>query len=299
MSISAIDREKSIARVTIIGAFWNFALAVIKFLAGFLGHSGAMIADAVHTLSDLCTDFIVIIFSKAAAKPKDESHDYGHGKYETLATVIIGVALFAVAISLIVDASEKIASVFRDGNSLPRPGLIAFLAAAVSIAVKEGLYQYTARYGKKLKSDAVIANAWHHRSDALSSIGTLIGIGLAYFLGDKWSVADPIAAVVVGALIIKVSFDIITPALGDLVEKSLPKDVEDEISRVIIEEHNISDLHNLCTRKIGSSIAIEFHIRMNGDMTVRESHELTRHIEEDLHKRFGDDTHIIIHVEPI
>lgn len=299
MSISAIDREKAIAKVTIVGAFWDFALAVIKFIAGFFGHSGAMIADAVHTLSDLCTDFIVIVFSKAASKPKDEGHDYGHGKYETLATVIIGVALFAVAISLIVDASEKIVSVFRDGISLPRPGVIALLAAAVSIAIKEGLYQYTSRYGKKLKSDAVVANAWHHRSDAMSSIGTLVGIGLAYFLGDKWSVADPIAAVVVGALIIKVSYDIITPALGDLLEKSLPKDVEDEISRVIIEEHNISDLHNLRTRKIGSSIAIEFHIRMNGDMTVRESHDLTRHIEEDLHERFGDDTHIIIHVEPI
>jgi len=212
--------------------FVNMVLFVFKLVAGIIGRSGAMIADAVHSASDFATDIVVLAFVRISAKPRDDDHDWGHGKYETLASLIIGVALFAVGVEILVDSAEKIAAVAA-GEVLPRPGVIAMIAAAVSIVAKEALYQYTVRVGRKLDSPSVIANAWHHRSDALSSIGALLGIGCAYFLGDKWRIADPIAAIVVAALIIKVAYDLCRTALAELLEKSLSREVEDEILGII------------------------------------------------------------------
>ena len=182
-------RTTQIYRVTLLGMFVNIALFAFKLVAGIVGRSGAMIADAVHSASDFATDIVVLAFVRISAKPRDDDHDWGHGKYETLASLIIGVALFAVGIEILVDSAEKIAAVVA-GEVLPRPGVIAIIAAAVSIVAKEVLYQYTVRVGRKLDSPSVIANAWHHRSDALSSVGALLGIGCAYFLGDKWRIAD-------------------------------------------------------------------------------------------------------------
>lgn len=278
--------------------FVNMVLFVFKLVAGIIGRSGAMIADAVHSASDFATDIVVLAFVRISAKPRDDDHDWGHGKYETLASLIIGVALFAVGVEILVDSAEKIAAVVA-GEVLPRPGVIAMIAAAVSIVAKEALYQYTVRVGRKLDSPSVIANAWHHRSDALSSIGALLGIGCAYFLGEKWRIADPIAAIVVAALIIKVAYDLCRTALAELLEKSLPREVEDEILAIISAMPNVYKPHNLRTRRIGANIAIEVHIRVDGSMTVHDSHEISRDIEQALREKYGAQTAVAIHVEPL
>lgn len=278
--------------------FVNMILFVFKLVAGFLGRSGAMIADAVHSASDLATDVVVLAFVRISAKPRDDDHKWGHGKYETLASLIIGVALFAVGVEILLDSAEKIKAVI-DGEVLPRPGTIAIIAAAVSIVAKEALYQWTVRVGKQTESPSVVANAWHHRSDSLSSIGALLGIGAAYFLGEKWRIADPIAAIVVAALIIKVAIDLCSTALAELLEKSLPKEVEEEILAIILATPNVYKPHNLRTRRIGSDIAIEVHIRVNGEMTVFASHEISKEIERALRARFGERTAVAIHIEPM
>lgn len=278
--------------------FVNILLFAFKLVAGIVGRSGAMIADAVHSASDFATDIVVLAFVRISTKPRDDDHDWGHGKYETLASLIIGVALFAVGVEILVDSAEKIAAVAA-GELLPRPGVIAIIAAAVSIVAKEVLYQYTVRVGRKLDSPSVIANAWHHRSDALSSIGALLGIGCAYFLGDKWRIADPIAAIVVAALIIKVAYDLCRTALAELLEKSLPLDVENEILAIISAIPNVYKPHNLRTRRIGANIAIEVHIRVDGSMTVHASHEISREIERALRGKYGEQTAVAIHIEPL
>ena len=291
-------RTKQIYRVTLLGMFVNMVLFVFKLVAGIVGRSGAMIADAVHSASDFATDIVVLAFVHISAKPRDDDHHWGHGKYETLATLIIGVALFAVGGEILIDSAEKIKAVVN-GEVLPRPGAIAIIAAGVSIIVKELLYQWTARVGKRIDSPSVVANAWHHRSDALSSIGALLGIGVAYFLGEKWRIADPIAAIVVSALIIKVSVDLCRTALAELLERSLSKEVEAEILSIISATPNVYKPHNLRTRRIGSDIAIEVHVRVDGAMTVFESHEISRDIERALRARFGKQTAVAIHIEPL
>lgn len=292
------SRTKRIYRVTILGMFVNIALFAFKLVAGIVGRSGAMIADAVHSASDFATDIVVLVFVRISTKPRDDDHDWGHGKYETLASLIIGVALFAVGIEILADSAEKIAAV-ASGEVLPRPGIIAIIAAAVSIIAKEALYHYTVRIGRKVDSPSVVANAWHHRSDALSSVGALIGIGMAYFLGEKWRIADPIAAIVVAALILKVAYDLCRTALAELLEKSLSKEVEEEILSIISATPNVYKPHNLRTRRIGANIAIEVHIRVDGAMTVHDSHEISRDIERALRHRFGEQTAVAIHIEPI
>ena len=297
-TIKQETREQAIYKVTWIGFFVNVLLSVGKLIAGFVGRSGAMIADGVHSASDFATDIVVLLFVRISAKPKDEDHDYGHGKYETLATVVIGVALAAVAIGILVDSAERIAQVLR-GESIARPGIVALVAAAVSIVAKEALYWYTMLTAKRVDSPALKANAWHHRSDAFSSIGTLIGIGGAYFLSEQWRVLDPIAAIVVGALIIKVAYDLVMPGLNELLERSLPKEQEDEIVALVLADKRLSDVHNLKTRRIGAGIAVELHVRVQGDMTVNESHAITRNIEQLLRQQYGDRTQVIIHIEPL
>ena len=275
----------------------NFMLLLFKFVAGFVGHSSAMIADAVHSLSDFITDIIVIVFVRIAGKPQDETHDYGHGKYETLATAVIGVVLLFVGAGIFLNSVKEVVDVCR-GKVLEAPSWLALVAAVVSIVSKEVLYQYTVIKGTKLNSKAVIANAWHHRSDAFSSIGTLIGIGGAMFLGIKWRVLDPIAAFVVSLFIVKVSVELIRPCIDELLEKSLPKEVEDRILAIIVSHQGVSSPHHLRTRRIGNNIAIEVHIRMDGAMSIKDAHDITKIIEKALKEEFGQNTHIGIHVEP-
>ena len=292
------ERKKEIMVVTILGSIVNLLLLIFKFIAGFVGHSGAMIADAVHSLSDFATDVIVLLFINISSKPKDEGHDYGHGKYETLATSIIGIALLFVGIGLFWSGTSKIYDFYFKGVQLETPGKIALIAAVVSIIFKEALYRITYYVGKKDNSQAVIANAWHHRSDAFSSIGTMLGIGGAIILGDNWRVLDPIAAVVVSILIVKVAFQLVVPSINELLEKSLPKEIEDEILDLVNDTLGVKNPHNLYTRRIGNDIAIEVHIRVDGQTTVYDAHKITRDIENKLRLKFGSATHITLHVEP-
>ena len=271
------ERTRKIYRATWIGMVVNIALSLLKLAAGILGRSGAMIADAVHSISDLATDVIVLIFARISSKPEDAGHNYGHGKYETLASILISLTLIAVG----------------------RPGAIALIAAAISIVAKEVLYRYTVRVGRQTDSPSVVANAWHHRSDALSSIGTLTGIGLAYFLGDKWRIADPLAALVVSVFIFKIAFDLLRSGLGELLEHALPAATEQEILNILTHSKEVTEPHHLRTRRIGATVAIEAHIRVDPRMSVLRSHQLTVDIERQLKERFGPNTLISIHVEPI
>ena len=292
------SREKSIYRVTWIGGLVNFLLMAFKFVAGIVGHSSALVADAVHSLSDFATDIVVIVFVRISGKPEDEDHRYGHGKYETLATAIIGLALFAVGIGLLVGGATKVADVIN-GAILPAPSMVALIAAAVSIVSKEILYRYTVRVGKNLNSQAVVANAWHHRSDAFSSIGTLVGVGGAIFLGEKWRILDPIAAIVVSTFIIKVAIDLIKPCIDELLERSLPAETEKQILDIITSFPEVSSPHHLRTRRIGNHIAIEVHIRMDGQISLSDAHTVATEVERCLKEEFGPDTHIGIHMEPV
>ena len=290
-------REKEIYKVTLIGGAVNMLLLVFKFVAGVLGHSSAMIADAIHSLSDFVTDIIVLVFVKISSKPQDKSHDYGHGKYETLALTIIGIALMAVAISIIVKGAIRIAG-WANGEVLEAPGMLAFWAAVVSIVLKEAVYRYSIIKAKKLNSKALEANAWHHRSDALSSIGTAVGIGGAIFLGQRWTILDPVASVVVGAFIVKVAFDLLKNGIGDLMEQSLPDKVEDEILKLVGELPGISEPHELRTRRIGNHYAIELHILMDGNISLKEAHDKASEVEDVLRQHYGEETHVAVHVEP-
>lgn len=290
-------REKDIYTVTLTGSAVNAVLIVLKFIAGFVGKSSAMVADAVHSLSDFISDVIVLIFVKIAGKPKDKGHDYGHGKFETLATVIIGVLLVCAGIGLMINGIEAVVRSIN-GEPLERPTMLALIVALVSILSKEWLYRYTIRAGKRLDSQAVIANAWHHRSDAVSSLGTLIGISGAMFLGDKWRVLDPIAAIVVSVLIIKSGYDIVKPCISELLEASLPEDKENEIVKLVMGVPGIKFVHNLRTRRIGNGIAVDLHAKMDGNLRLSEAHEKATAAENAIKRVFGDNSIINIHMEP-
>ena len=297
-SLSHQSEKQKIYTTTIIGSIANFLLVLLKFGAGFIGNSAAMIADAVHSLSDFVTDVIVIVFVRFAHKPKDELYAYGYGKYETLATAIIGVLLFIVGSGILWDGGWKIYHYFADGT-LPEPHIIAFYMALVSIAVKELLYRYTAAVGRAVKSQVVVANAWHHRSDAMSSIGTAVGIGGAIFFGDGFEILDPVAAIVVSFFIMKVAIQLIIPSLGELLEKSLPEEVQEQIRQIILSYPGVSEPHHLRTRRIGNTYAIDVHLRMDGDMPLRIAHDHVSAIERKIRAAFGMQTHISIHLEPV
>ena len=292
-----MERCKEIYKVTLVGGAVNVILLLFKFVAGILGHSAAMVADAIHSLSDFVTDLIVLVFVRISGKPEDKSHDYGHGKYETLAMTIIGMALLAVAIGIVYSGMTKIIA-WANGAQLEAPGMLALWAALLSVLLKEGVYRYSMVKARQLKSQAVEANAWHHRSDALSSIGTAVGIGGAIFLGQRWTVLDPIASVIVGLFIVKVSIDLLRDGIGDLMEQSLPDVIEDEILGLVASLPDVVEPHDLRTRRIGNHYAIELHILMDGDITLREAHDKASEVEDLLRERYGEETHVAVHVEP-
>ena len=292
-----MKREDEIAKVTLVGSVVNLLLVGLKAVAGVAGHSAAMVSDAVHSLSDFITDIVVLIFVRVSARPQDDDHDYGHGKYETVATLFIGLALAAAAVGIVVSAARKLAAWFQ-GEELPAPGALALWAALLSIVVKEILYQYTRIKGRKLDSPALEANAWHHRSDALSSVGAAIGIGGAILLGQRWTVLDPLASIAVGAMLVKVAWDLLGPSVGELTDSSLPADTEEEMLRIIRSVEGVEDPHNLRTRRVGNRIAAEVHIRLDGDQTLSEAHEKASEVERRFKERFGAQSHLIVHMEP-
>ena len=257
-----------------------------------------MVADAVHSLSDFMTDLIVLVFVRIGAKPQDESHDYGHGKFETLATLFVALALVGAAIGIIVSGSLKIAR-WLQGEALETPGMLALWAALLSILVKEILFRYTIARGRALESPAVVANAWHHRSDALSSIGAAVGIGGAILLGQRWAVLDPLASIVVGGMLVKVAWDLLRESTGELTDSSLSAETEREIEEIIRSFPQVSEPHNLRTRRIGNRIAIEAHVRLDGAMSLNEAHDIVSDIERKIRDHFGHGTIVTIHMEPV
>lgn len=293
-----MDRQKETYRVTIAGSIINILLLAFKFAAGILGHSAAMIADAIHSLTDFVTDAIVLVFVRLGSKPTDHDHDYGHGKYETLASAIIGVSLLVVGMMICYSGVTKTYHAMC-GEPLQQPGFIALAAAVASVVLKEWAYRFTVRVGRRCHSEAVVANAWHHRSDALSSVGTTVGIGGAIILGEKWAVLDPLTAIVVSFFIMKAAWSVLSKAVDELTDGSLPKETEDEIEKIVSEDNEVSVVHNLCTRRIGNRIAIEMHVRMPGETSLYVAHRHATEIEQRLKQRFGADTHISIHLEPV
>lgn len=293
----AISRKKEIYKVTWLGSAVNVFLFLFKFIAGIVGNSGAMIADAIHSLSDFITDIIVLVFVKISSKPADKLYEYGHGKYETLATLIVAVFLLIAGLGITANSVLEIID-WCKGKELDKPGYIALIAAVVSILAKEGMFRYTIKIGRKYKSSVVIANAWHHRSDAWSSVGTMVGIGGAIILGKSWRVLDPIAAVVVSFFIVHVSIKIIRPAVEELLEKSLPLSIQSKIREIVLKNPGVFSIHNLRTRRIGNHYVIEFHVRMDGSQSLVKAHAYTMEIEHALKDVFGYDTLVTIHMEP-
>ena len=290
-------REKEIYKVTAVGTIVNVALTIFKFVAGFVGRSSAMVADAVHSLSDLVTDAIIFIFVKAASKPIDRDHEYGHGKFETLATLIVGCILILVGLGIMFSGVKDCIAFFH-GDRGERPRLIALIAAVLSIVLKEGVYRYTIHRGKKIDSPILIANAWHHRSDAFSSIATLIGVAGAMFLGENGLILDPLAAILVSFYICKSGYDVVRPSIDELMEKALPVETEKEIRQLLKSVEGVQGVHLLKTRKIGTRLAIEAHALMDGEITLNEAHRIATSAERKLKKRFGSKTHVGIHMEP-
>lgn len=290
-------REKQITRVTLIGSIVNLILTAIKITAGVVGKSGAMIADGIHSLSDLASDIVVLIFVPIAGKAKDKDHQYGHGKFETLATLIVSLILMVVAIRLVASSAKSIISALS-GNILPKPGYIALAAAIISIVSKEILYQYTTLVARRTNSSVCKANAWHHRSDALSSIGSLLGIGGAVILGNKWTILDPVAAVIIGLMILFVAIKMAKAPIEELMEKSLDEKTEKEITDIILATEGVQNMHNLKTRRNGQSKIIDCHIRVKRTISIVEAHDIATNVEKNLKQKFGNETQTSIHIEP-
>lgn len=292
-----MDRTAKVTFVTLVGSVVNIILTVFKIIAGVLGRSTAMIADGIHSLSDLLSDIVVIVFVKISAKGRDKDHDYGHGKFETFATLIISLMLMVVAANLMSGGISKIRLIL-DGGEVSSPGMIALWAAVASIVLKEILYRYTIIQGKALNSPMMIANAWHHRSDAFSSVGSLLGIAGAIFLGDKFVILDPITGCVISIFILVMAVKMSVPAIKELLDVSLPDDVEEKIEATAKSVKGVVDLHELKTRREGPGIIMEGHLVLDSEISLKEAHDISKKVEEALRKEFGSETQISLHLEP-
>lgn len=291
------NRAQEIRRITVVGAIVNIILTILKIIAGILGRSAAMIADGIHSLSDLLSDIVVLVFTHISSKGKDKKHSFGHGKFETLATLIVSVILVAAGARLMADGIRSIIEV-TNGKIIPAPGSIALWAAIISIISKEILYHATIRTAKRANSPVVIANAWHHRSDALSSVGALAGIGGAMILGDKWTILDPIASCCISIAIIVVAIKMALPSLAELLETSLPEEIEKDIISIANSVQGVDDIHELKTRRNGISYIMDAHIVVNPHISITEAHNIATDVENAIREKYGNETQINIHIEP-
>lgn len=291
------SRFDQAVRVTKLAMFVNIFLTIFKFTAGILGSSSAMVADAVHSLSDLMTDIAVIVGFQVSEKPEDSTHNYGHGKVETLAAVFIGVMLFVVGCGIFRAGLQQVLAV-AGGQSLAVPGWIAFAAAVLSVGTKESMYRYTIKAARKLESDAMAANAWHQRSDAFSSVGTMLGTGGAILLGGRWAVLDPLAAVLLSFFIFKVAAEIFYKNINELLEASLPSETCAEIEELIRSTQGVLGFHALKTRKIGNAMAVDVHIVVDSLLNIVDAHEISKNVEQRLKEACGQKGHFSIHIDP-
>ncbi|MFW3145632.1 MAG: cation diffusion facilitator family transporter [Thermoplasmatota archaeon] len=291
------EKQKAQTRVTVLGMVINLLLSVLKLFLGIVGRSTAMISDGVHSFSDLATDLVVIFGIRSASKPSDEGHEYGHGKIETFSAMIIALVLLGVGAGIGLSAVLRLIEAV-EGKELVVPGAIALIGAVLSIILKEFLYWYTVSVGKRTGSKSLIANAWHHRSDALSSIAALIGIGGAVLLGKSWAFLDPLAALVVTSLIVWVSIKLLRESTNELLEGSLGKASEERIMKIARRVKGIKEPHNLRTRSLGRSVAIDLHVKVDHRISVKEGHRSVRNLEDELMREFGEHALINIHMDP-
>jgi cation diffusion facilitator family transporter len=284
-------------KVTHLSIWINIVLTGLKLAAGIFGRSQALIADAIHSLSDFATDIAVLIGLRFTSKPKDSDHAYGHGKYETIVAAIIGLALAYVGIRIAGSAIHRVFDALH-GEELTMPSTFAFWAAVVSIVVKEWLYRATMKVARATGSSSLVANAWHHRSDAYSSIATAAGVGAAAFLGHDWLILDPIAALFGSVFLLKIAWRIVREQIGDLTDQNLAPSVCEEILAMARGIPGIVEPHNLRTRMVGRIPVIDMHIRMRADLPLQQAHDLATTLEDALQQRFGKETIANLHLEP-
>ncbi|MCP4404397.1 MAG: cation transporter [bacterium] len=286
------QENRQIRRITWIGLLANLLLSGLKFLVGFLGSSQAVIADAVHSLSDMFTDFAVIFGVKFWSAPPDEDHPYGHKRVEALVTTAIGFMLALVAFGLVRNALNSIQNI-----QFGQTGWVALAGPFISILVKEVLYRWTMAVGTQAKSSAVIANAWHHRSDALSSIPALLVV-VASALNPDWGFVDHIGALIVSLFILKVSWDIISPALAELTDHGASKKEQNEIQQVALEVKGVETVHAIRTRKFGSQLHVDLHVLVDPGMSVRKGHNISTQVKTRLLLEGPNILDVVVHLEP-
>ena len=287
------DQQREGRKVTLVGSLVNLFLIALKFVIGFFGHSQALIADAVHSVSDLFTDAVVLVGLRVSSRAPDEGHLFGHARFETLTSSIVGLGLVGVAVYLGVEAGLNI---YR--HTEQHPTWFTLLAAGLSIALKEALYRYTIRVGRRIKSAAVVANAWHHRSDALSSVAVLLGVTGAQ-IKPGWHILDAYAAIVVSFLILKVGLEIIWGSMREFTDAAPKSEVMDRVRVRATRVEGIINLHDLKVRTSGGLYLMELHVVVDGDITVNQGHRIAKKVEACLVEEFEDLIHVIIHVDPI
>ena len=281
-----------IKKVTWVGLFVNFILAAIKFIVGILGHSQAVVADAVHSISDMVTDIAVLVGVKYWSAPPDKDHPYGHWRIETIITGFIGLGLAAVAVGIGYNAIETL----KD-HCIETPKWIAIIGALVSIIVKELLYHWTVKIGRKVKSSALIANAWHHRSDALSSIPVLLAVGISV-IKPEWAFVDHIGAIIVSLIILKVSWDIVFPALKKLSDSGASVKEKEQIRSLAMQVDGVKDAHAIRTRNVGRGLFVDMHVLVDGNISVSEGHSISEKVRDEIINKGPDVLDVVVHIEP-
>lgn len=285
--------EKQAMKVSMVSIIGNFILTALKLLAGIVAHSGAMISDAIHSASDVFSTFVVIIGIKISSKESDKDHPYGHERLECVAAIVLATILAATGLGIGYSAAGKITG--GDYAHLEVPGILALLAAILSIAVKEAMYQYTRIYAKRYDSSALMADAWHHRSDALSSVGALIGIAGARM---GFPVLDPIASLIICFFIEKAAYDIFMDAVNKMVDKACDEETEEELRRCAMEQSGVLGIDLLHTRVFGNKIYVDIEIRADGEQSLRDAHRIAEHVHDSIEKTFPKVKHIMVHVNP-
>jgi cation diffusion facilitator family transporter len=284
-------RYREVRKVTVVGGVVDLLLAIVKIVVGMTGNSQALLADGVHSLSDLATDFLVLFAAKHSHREADEEHPYGHGRIETVATVILGVALALVAIGICYDALRRM----REPDLLGHPGMLALLVALVSVASKEIIYHYTVRAARRLRSNMLHANAWHSRSDAISSIVVVIGVAGTMY---GFTYLDAIAAAAVGLMIAKIGWDLLWKSLQELIDTSLEEDKVAAIRSAILGVAGVRALHMLRTRRSGSDALVDVHILVDPGLSVSEGHMIGEHVRTRLIGEMDDVSDVTVHIDP-
>ncbi len=292
----SVQRNRTEKRCTLIGMTSDIGLSVLKIATGIIGRSSAILADGIHSISDTVTDALVYAMVRLSGKGVDERYRYGRGKFETLAAFLISIILVVVALGLMTEGASDVWAAVQ-GETLERPHNIALIVGIIAVVVKEGLYHYTRLMGRKTESSALKAYAWHHRADALSTAAALLGVAGAMFLGERWRVLDPLAAIAVSILILVLAYRLGRPAVEELLEVSLPQDEQEKIAAIVNGTEGVKAFHNLRTRRNGNLRVVDMHIKVDGQLTVTRSHEITREIEHQLSEALGE-VMTNIHVEP-